>query len=126
MVCCRVVAIHLLFSYGTLRRPEVQCSVFGRELAGRGDEIIGYELGEVVITDAAVIEASGSAVHPVLRPVDHETGIPGTVFTLDDDDLAAADAYEVDDYTRILVPLRSGVQAWVYVLAGQDGGTAAT
>ncbi|MEU6562846.1 gamma-glutamylcyclotransferase family protein [Nocardia nova] len=116
------MASHLLFSYGTLRQPEVQRSVFGRELAGRDDEIAGYELGEVVITDAAVIAASGSAVHPVLRPADSESGIAGTVFTIDDQDLAAADDYEVDDYTRILVPLRSGDRAWVYVLAERDTG----
>ncbi|WP_431955452.1 gamma-glutamylcyclotransferase family protein [Nocardia lijiangensis] len=119
------MSTHLLFSYGTLRQPEVQRSVFGRELDGREDEITGYELGEITITDPAVIAASGSAIHPVLRPVEHETGIPGRVFTVDDDDLAAADKYEVADYTRILVPLRSGAQAWVYVLAGSDTGITA-
>ena len=30
----------------------------------------------------------------------------------------AADEYEVDDYRRISVPLRSGPRAWVYVFAG--------
>ncbi|MFC8525766.1 gamma-glutamylcyclotransferase family protein [Nocardia sp. NPDC057227] len=108
---------HLLFSYGTLRRPGVQRSVFGRELDGHPDEITGYELGQVTITDAAVIAASGSAEHPVLRPASGESGIPGMVYEVGDDDLRAADAYEVDDYTRILVPLRSGARAWVYVLA---------
>ncbi|WP_113975046.1 gamma-glutamylcyclotransferase family protein [Nocardia puris] len=109
----------LLFSYGTLRQPEVQRTVFGRELDGRPDEITGYSLGEVLITDPAVIAASGSAVHPVLRPAPSAAGIPGTVFTIDAHDLAAADAYEVDDYTRVLVPLRSGAKAWVYVLASE-------
>jgi hypothetical protein len=33
-------------------------------------------------------------------------------------ELAAADEYEVDDYRRITVPLRSGDRAWVYVFAG--------
>jgi hypothetical protein len=32
--------------------------------------------------------------------------------------LAAADVYEVDDYTRIVVPLRSGAQAWGFVFTG--------
>ncbi|WP_019927332.1 gamma-glutamylcyclotransferase family protein [Nocardia sp. BMG111209] len=108
---------HLLFSYGTLRQPEVQRSVFGRELDGHGDEITGYELGETTITDPAVIATSGSDRHPILRPATTETGIPGTVFTLTDDELATADAYEVAAYTRIRVPLRSGADAWVYVLA---------
>jgi hypothetical protein len=33
-------------------------------------------------------------------------------------ELAAADEYEVDDYRRITVSLRSGDRAWVYVFAG--------
>jgi hypothetical protein len=32
--------------------------------------------------------------------------------------LTAADEYEVDDYVRVAVPLRSGGEAWVYVFAG--------
>lgn len=108
---------HLLFSYGTLRRPEVQRAVFGRELDGRSDEIAGYELGEVTITDPDVIATSASAIHPVLLPSDSGNGVPGTVFAVDGVDLAAADDYEVDDYTRIRVPLRSVGHAWVYVLA---------
>jgi hypothetical protein len=35
-------------------------------------------------------------------------------------ELQAPDAYEVEDYTRIEVPLRSGGTAWVYVFAGGD------
>ena len=109
----------LLFSYGTLRQPEVQHTVFGRELDGRPDAVAGYRLGTVTITDPAVIATSGSAVHPVLLPAAPESGVPGTVFTLTATDLAAADDYEVDDYTRVLLPLRSGAKAWVYVLAAE-------
>ena len=36
---------------------------------------------------------------------------------VDDEELAAADHYEVDDYQRVEVPLRSGGLGWVYVLA---------
>jgi len=32
-----------------------------------------------------------------------------------DAELAQADAYEVSDYQRVLAPLASGAQAWVYV-----------
>lgn len=110
----------LLFSYGTLRQPDVQRTVFGRELPGRPDEIIGYELGEVTITDPQVIATSGSAVHPMLVPNAESPGVPGTVFAISATDLAAADAYEVSDYKRVLVPLRSGDKAWVYVLAATD------
>ena len=106
-----------LFSYGTLQQPEVQRTVFGRRLEGHPDQITGYELGEVTITDPAVIATSGSAIHPMLRPTEADGGVPGTVFAITERELAAADEYEVADYARVLLPLRSGVQAWVYVLA---------
>ncbi|MEU0538272.1 gamma-glutamylcyclotransferase family protein [Nocardia sp. NPDC005978] len=112
----------LLFSYGTLRRPQVQHEVFGRELEGRPDEIVGYELGQLVITDPLVIATSGSDVHPILVPAPDSPGVAGTVFTISEADLAAADVYEVSDYTRVLLPLRSGRQAWVYILATAAAG----
>jgi gamma-glutamylcyclotransferase (GGCT)/AIG2-like uncharacterized protein YtfP len=107
-----------LFSYGTLRQREVQLSTFGRELDGRPDAIVGYELDYVTITDPHVVATSGSDRHPILRPSDRaDAAIEGTVFAISEADLAAADKYEVDDYRRVAVPLRSGAQAWVYVFA---------
>src|ERR1051325_4252330 len=106
----------LLFSCGTLRRAEVQRAVFGRPLLGRYDEVAGYALEEVVITDPHVIAASGSDRRPVLVPSEGAAGVPGTVFVVTDADLAAADAHEVGDCKRVLVPLRSGDRAWAYVL----------
>jgi gamma-glutamylcyclotransferase (GGCT)/AIG2-like uncharacterized protein YtfP len=109
----------LLFSYGTLRQPEVQRATFGREIAGRPDAIIGYDLEYVTITDAHVIATSGSDRHPILKPTDRAgAAVEGTVFAISEPDLAAADEYEVDDYVRVAVPLRSGGTAWVYVFAG--------
>jgi gamma-glutamylcyclotransferase (GGCT)/AIG2-like uncharacterized protein YtfP len=109
----------LLFSYGTLRQPEVQRATFGRELDGRPDAIVGYDLEYVTISDPHVIKTSGSDRHPILKPTDRaDAAVEGTVFAISEADLAAADEYEVDDYRRITVPLRSGDQAWVYVFAG--------
>jgi gamma-glutamylcyclotransferase (GGCT)/AIG2-like uncharacterized protein YtfP len=108
----------LLFSYGTLRQPGVQRDVFGRELDGRPDAIVGYDLEHVTITDPRVIASSGSDLHPILKPTDRTgAAVEGTVYVVSDDELAAADDYEVDDYQRITVPLRSGDHAWVYVFA---------
>jgi len=112
------VSTELLFSYGTLRQPEVQRSIFGRELDGRTDAIIGYELDFVTITDPEVVAVSGSDRHPILRPSQApDAHVDGTVFAISTAELAAADDYEVDAYRRISVPLRSGAQAWVYVFA---------
>jgi gamma-glutamylcyclotransferase (GGCT)/AIG2-like uncharacterized protein YtfP len=117
--CYEASMSELLFSYGTLRQPEVQLATFGRELDGYVDAVIGYELHHVTITDPQVIATSGSDRHPILRPTDRpDAHVDGTVFTITAAELAAADSYEVDDYRRISVPLRSGPDAWVYVFAG--------
>jgi gamma-glutamylcyclotransferase (GGCT)/AIG2-like uncharacterized protein YtfP len=109
----------LLFSYGTLQLPEVQRATFGREVPGRRDAIVGYALDQVTISDPHVIATSGSDRHPILRPTDRaDAHVDGMVFEISETELAAADEYEVDDYRRIAVPLRSGATAWVYVFAG--------
>jgi gamma-glutamylcyclotransferase (GGCT)/AIG2-like uncharacterized protein YtfP len=113
------VKTELLFSYGTLRQREVQLSTFGRELDGRDDAIVGFDLDFVTITDPHVITTSGSDRHPILRPTDRPGAqVHGSVFEITATELAAADEYEVDDYRRVSVPLRSGCHAWVYVFAG--------
>jgi hypothetical protein len=117
--CYEASMSELLFSYGTLRQPEVQLATFGRELDGYIDAVIGYELHHLTITDPQVIATSGSDRHPILRPSDRpHAHVDGIVFAITDAELVAADAYEVDDYRRISVPLRSGPYAWVYVFAG--------
>lgn len=113
------MSIHRLFSYGTLRLPGVQAAVFGREPHTVEDVLVGYRLEWVTITDASVIEASGSDQHPILRIGDSNDIVAGAYLELTDAELARADAYEVDDYVRVAATLRSGLNAWVYV--GADG-----
>jgi hypothetical protein len=109
----------LLFSYGTLQQSAVQRATFGRELVGHPDAIVGYGLDYVTVTDPHVVTTSGSDHHPILRPTDRpDAHVDGTAFALSEIELAAADEYEVDDYRRISVPLRSGATAWAYVFAG--------
>lgn len=108
----------LLFSYGTLQDPAVQQANFGRLLEGAPDGLIGFVIGEVEITDAEVIAESGLTHHPILRPSgDPADAVDGTVFRITEAELAAADVYEAEDYKRVLVPLTSGVEAWVYIAA---------
>ena len=107
----------LLFSYGTLRQRDVQLSIFGRALDGADDAIVGYRLEWLTITDPHVIETSGSNRHPILKPGTADDAVDGRVFDISDAELVAADEYEVDDYRRVQVPLRSGKSAWVYVFA---------
>jgi hypothetical protein len=104
-----------LFSYGTLQQRELQLSLFGRELGGKPDRLPGYDLSTLAISDPSVTALSGSAEHPIARATgDPDDHIDGTVFEISDAELVAADGYEVDDYTRALVPLASGLTAWVY------------
>ncbi|GAA1632130.1 gamma-glutamylcyclotransferase family protein [Catellatospora bangladeshensis] len=108
----------LLFSYGTLRDPAVQQANFGRLLDGREDALPGYRVELVEITDPDVLAVSGQDHHPIVMPSgDRADQVPGTVFEVSDEELAAADLYEVDDYRRVLVELASGAHAWVYVQA---------
>lgn len=109
--------IHL-FSYGTLRQPEVQQSSFGRLLGGTDDALPGYRLGELEITDPDVLRTSGKQFHPIAEQSDDPAdAIVGMVFEISQEELWAADAYEVSDYTRARARLASGVEAFVYVRA---------
>ncbi len=106
----------LLFSYGTLQQEEVQQSTFGRLLTGRADALVGYSQSLLRIDDDAVVATSGLSHHPIVRfSGDAEDRVAGTVFEISEAELARADRYEVSDYQRVLAPLASGEQAWVYV-----------
>jgi gamma-glutamylcyclotransferase (GGCT)/AIG2-like uncharacterized protein YtfP len=107
-----------LFSYGTLQDKAVQLANFGRELTGSADAMLGYEQSWVEITDPEVLATSGKTHHPILRPGSASSApIPGMVFRITAEELAAADSYEVSDYKRVSVVLKSGIEAWVYVSA---------
>ncbi len=106
---------HLLFTYGTLRYPQVQRETFGRLVPSEEDVLTGFRLEYADIEDAHVVGLSGIAVHPILR----ETGDPrdtivGAVLSLTADEVDAADEYEVALYHRVRVTLGSGRSAWVY------------
>jgi gamma-glutamylcyclotransferase (GGCT)/AIG2-like uncharacterized protein YtfP len=107
-----------LFSYGTLQYEAVQLSTFGRKLVGKPDILAGFCLSKLKINNPQVVATSGDAEHPILRstgnPIDE---VSGMVFDLTKLELEQADTYEVADYKRIQVTLRSGSSAWVYVSA---------
>jgi gamma-glutamylcyclotransferase (GGCT)/AIG2-like uncharacterized protein YtfP len=113
-----IVASINLFSYGTLQCPEVQMASFGRLLDGSAYRMPGYRSEMVEITDPEVVEKSGARFHPIVLPSTNPGDeVDGKVFQITPEELAAADAYEVADYKRIEVELKSGIKAWVYVKA---------
>lgn len=93
-----------LFSYGTLQQAEIQQSTFGRLLVGQHDALPRYEPSRY-----------GPHANVTFNGNDGSR-VPGTVYEVGDDELAAADRFEAPfDYHRITVTLASGRQAWVYV-----------
>ncbi|GAA0588830.1 GDSL-type esterase/lipase family protein [Streptomyces crystallinus] len=105
---------HALFSFGTLRDERVQTALFGQAVPTSPASLAGYTTRPLPITDPAVIATSGLDVHLTLER-EYGASVEGAVLRLTDQDLAAADAYEVDDYTRRRVLLSSGESAWAYL-----------
>lgn len=105
-----------LFSYGTLQLPPVQLANFGRLLHGEADTLTGYKLSFIQIEDDAVLASSGMPEHPIIICTNNDSDlIDGIVFEVTAAELLKADEYEVADYKRIKVVLKSGKPAWVYV-----------
>jgi gamma-glutamylcyclotransferase (GGCT)/AIG2-like uncharacterized protein YtfP len=112
-----VAAHQLLFAYGPLQSPDVQLDMFGRLVDGEDDALPGYTVDYVEIEDPRVADVSRATVQPIVRA----TGSPldkvlGKVLSVTDDELEAADEYEVSPYRRTSVVLASGRRAWVYVV----------
>jgi len=115
----RVADTQWLFSYGTLRDPSVQRAVFGRETETIEDALPGFALDTVLITDPAVVAASGKDRHPILRRGSPSDSVHGAAILVSEAELAAADRYEVADYRRIPVVLASGRKAHVYAASDE-------
>jgi acyl-CoA thioesterase FadM len=107
-----------LFSYGTLRDPTVQHANFGRALEGRHDILPGYVLSSIPIQDQQVVQTSGKATHSIIDPSQRpDDEVAGTVYPITTQELAAADRYEVAEYKRVAVTMKSSLKAWAYVRA---------
>jgi len=107
-----------LFSYGTLQLAQVQLATFGRLLNGTAAQLPGYLVGQLEITDPAVLATSGERFHPILRTTSAAgAAVDGSVFELTDTELAAADRYEVADYQRREALLGDGSRCWIYAAA---------
>lgn len=104
-----------LFSYGTLQDEAVQLATFGRRLSGEPEVLEGYRIDHLMIEDEEVIAASGLRYHLIISPSGRSDDVvTGTGFVVTHAELLQADEYEVGDYKRVRVALKSGRQAWVY------------
>src|SRR5207244_3523330 len=105
-----------LFAYGTLQTEAVQLPTFGRKLKGKPDALVGYHLTMIEVQDQDFVATSGTAHHRNLQFTGLASDfVEGTVLTVTRKELEQADAYEPADYERVLVQLRSGMDAWVYL-----------
>ena len=105
-----------LFTYGTLQREEVQLAIFGRRLEGHADALTQYALKSIEIQDQDFVAKSGTAIHRNLQFTgDPSDFVEGTVYSVTQQELEQADSYEPEGYKRVLVQLRSGAKAWVYL-----------
>ena len=105
-----------LFSYGTLQQENVQLESFNRVLDGVLDVLQGYQLEELEITDEFVVKTSQKKSHPIIFSSNSlQDEINGTVFKITSSELLHADSYEVADYKRAEVTLRSGIRCWAYI-----------
>ncbi len=112
---------HLVFSYGTLRLPRVQLALFGRAVPTRPATLSGFRVEQLTIADPEVVATSGTSSHPILRPSpDPVDRVEGSVLHLSTQQLAAADAYEVEDYRRVRARTTAGEAVWVYVADGNS------
>jgi hypothetical protein len=104
----------LLFSYGTLREPDVQLRVFGRHVSGTPDELLGFSRRVVELADSNFVAANGATHSIVDQTGRDEDRTAGVVLELSDAELKMADVYEPAGYTRIAARFASGRNGWVY------------
>lgn len=106
----------LLFSYGTLQKEKVQLETFGRLLKGESDSLPGYKINFVEITDAEVLRKSSQQFHPIIRySGDSKDKVEGVLFEVTEEEILAADKYEVADYKRIETRFASGKLGFIYI-----------
>ena len=102
----RINMRHKLFVYGSLKDPQVQLRIIGRTIEGISDSLIGYKKDKVFLEDieypALVAQVNGK--------------IDGLILEVTDDEFVKLDAYETNAYKRITEKLKSGENAFVYIL----------
>jgi hypothetical protein len=111
-----VAADQLLFSYWTLQNPDVQLDNFGRILDSEDDVLPGFKVDYRDIDDPRIVDVLGASAYPVLRSTGNALDkVVGKVLWVTEDELDAADEYEVVLFRRASVLLASGRTAWVFV-----------
>ena len=102
-----------LFTYGTLQNDDIQETIFGRQLQGTPEILIGYVIKEIQIE-----EEFGIVHYPIIMETNNpEDTINGIVYEITSIDLRQADLYEGLHYKRVEVHLQSNEMVWAYSVA---------
>jgi hypothetical protein len=106
-----------LFSYGTLQAEAVQLANFGRRLEGEPDALVGYALALIPLRAGVQVTHAGATHLRNARFTGNASDVvEGVRFAVTCEELERADAYERSaNYRRVLVRLRSDLEAWVYM-----------
>jgi hypothetical protein len=71
---------------------------------------------KITIEDEDFVVKSGTAEHRNLQFTGNSSDfVEGTVFSVTIEELEKSDAYEPVGYGRVLVQLKSGASAWIYL-----------
>ncbi len=96
----------LLFAYGTLLDSDVQQYVFQRTLEGVPDLLPRFVISPKKMYGRYL----------VLQPTGNEEDeVTGKAYRLHRSELLMVDIYEGPAYKRVIVSLKSGQRAWVYI-----------
>ena len=94
----------LLFVYWTLKDPDLQKQVLGREISGEDDILEHYKLSEIDTADW---------VYPIVIESQNQE-VKWFILTISKFDFPALDEYESEAYKRVKVFLKSWKEVWIY------------
>lgn len=96
--------MNVLFAYGTLLDKNTQDCVFGHAIPGRPDYLTDYK---------RVVRTFKCGTYPDII-FEKKSIVSGMILELTDMEIEQCDRYEGDEYERITVALKSGINAFVY------------
>ena len=106
-----------LFSYGTLQQEKTQLRLFGRILKGKLDILSAYKISTIEITDKMFLAKGEEKFQKTLVQTGNKNNkVKGMVFEISNEELLQCDKYEPNNYKRIKVVLKSGKEAWIYII----------
>jgi gamma-glutamylcyclotransferase (GGCT)/AIG2-like uncharacterized protein YtfP len=93
-----------IFAYGTLLDKNIQKNIIGRLVEGIPDQLAGYR---------KTMRQFSSGIYPDLIE-DIACKVEGQILDLSANEVERCDRYEGDEYRKVKLKLKSGIEAFVY------------